>query len=242
MWLLALPALALDSGHVGLQRVLDAHLHGGRVDYAALHADPAPLDAYVRSLATVDVDRLAAADRIAFWINAYNALTIDVVADEWPVASIRDLDGGRVWDTRRFPVAGRSVTLNDIEHRVLRPLGDARVHAALNCASVGCPALAPQVYTGTALDAQLDAASRRFVADATLAGGVLTVNRIFDWYGEDWLPAWGTARFDIPGLDGKAEAVANFVAAYAPEKAGAIRAGGYAVRYAEYDWGVNRTP
>lgn len=242
MWLLALRALAFDLDHAGLQRVLEAHLRDGRVDYAALKANPAPLDAYLRSLAPVDVDRLAPADRTAFWINAYNALTIDLVADAWPIASIRDLDGGRVWDTRRFPVAGRSVTLNDIEHRVLRPLGDARVHAALNCASLGCPALAPQVYTGAALDAQLDAASRRFVADATLAGGVLTVNRIFDWYGEDWLPAWGRTRFDIPGLDGKAEAIANFVATYAPQWAPALRAGGYAVRYAEYDWRVNGTP
>lgn len=239
MWLYA---LALAHDHAGFQRVLDAHLRAGRVDYAAIRADPAPLDAYVASLATVAVDALPAADRTAFWINAYNALTVDLVAGEWPVASIRDLDGGKVWDTRRFPVAGRSVTLNDIEHRVLRPLGDARIHAALNCASIGCPPLAPTVYTGAALDAQLDAASRRFVADTTLVGGALTVNRIFDWYGEDFVPAWGRAHRDLPGLEGKAEAAANFVAAYAPEKAAAVRAGSYAVRYAEYDWAVNQVP
>ena len=241
MLALLLPAaLAFDSTHVRLQRVLDARLAAGRVDYAGLKSAPAELDAYLTEVATAEPAGMSADDRKAFWINAYNALTIDLIADSYPLKSITDLDGGKVWDTRKFPVAGTSMTLNDIEQRTLRPLGDPRVHAALNCASIGCPGLAAKVYTGAGLSGQLDAASKRWVASAKLEGASLSVSQIFDWYGDDFLGQYGPSRFDIPGLDGKAEAAANFVAMYAPDKATALHAGGYKVGYAPYDWGLNK--
>ena len=233
-------ALAFDATHAPQQRVLDARLAGGRVDYAGLKAAPADLDAYLKDVATADPAALSGDDRKAFWINAYNALTLDLIADSYPLKSITDLDGGKVWDTRKFPVAGKSMTLNDIEQRTLRPLGDPRVHAALNCASIGCPALAAKVYTGAGLSGQLDAASKRWVASARLEGAALSVSQIFDWYGDDFVARYGSSRFDIPGLDGKAEAAANFVAAYATDKAAALQAGGYTVSYAPYDWGLNK--
>lgn len=242
MWLSITTALAFDPTHAGLQAVLDARVRGDGVDYAGLRAEPAPLDAYLRSLATASLDGRPRAEVVAFWINAYNALTIDVVADAWPLASIRDLDGGKVWDTRRFPVAGQSVTLNHIEHAILRPLGDARVHGALNCASRGCPPLAGEAYVGARLDAQLDAAARRLAAPATLSGGRLVVSRIFEWFGGDFVLGYGAARRDLPGLDGAAEAAANFVAAHRPDLAGPLGAGGYTVTFAEYDWAVNAAP
>lgn len=231
-------ALAYDPTHAHLQKVLDTRLVGGRVDYAALHAAPAELDAYLAEVASAPVASLSAAERKALWLNAYNALTIDLVADNYPLASIRDLDGGKVWDTRRFTVGGTPMTLNALEAG-LRALGDPRVHAGLNCASIGCPPLSSKVYTAAAVEAQLDTAARAWAATATLSGGVLSVSSIFDWYGDDFLARFGSATFDVPGLDGKAEAAANFLAAYAPDKAAALRAGGYSVTWQAYDWRVN---
>lgn len=237
--LLVAAALALDPTHATLQRALDGRVFGPRVDYAALKADPRALDAYLAELAAADLARMTPDEKKAFLINAYNALTLDVVADAWPIRSIRALDGGKVWSTRRFRVAGRDLTLDQIEHELLRPMGDPRIHAAVNCASLGCPPLSPKVYAVATLDAQLDAASRAWAATATLAGGTLTVSTILDWFGEDFVPAYGASRWDIPALEGKQEAAANFVAAYVPDKADAIRRGGYRVVYAPYDWGVN---
>ncbi len=238
--LLVSTAFAIDPTHAALQRVLDARLSGGRVDYAGLKAAPAELDAYLKEVATADPNAMSADDRKAFWINAYNALTLDLVADSYPIKSIMDLDGGKVWDTRKFAVAGKQMSLNDIEQRTLRPLGDARIHAALNCASIGCPPLAAKVFLGTGLSGQLDAASKKWVAGTKLEGATASVSQIFDWYGDDFVAKYGASRFDIPGLDGKAEAAANFIAVYAPDKAAALKAGGYTVTYAAYDWGLNK--
>lgn len=237
--LLVAAAFAMDPTHATFQRALDGRVSNGRVDYAALKKDPRALDAYLAELAAADLSRMSAAEKKAFLVNAYNAITLDVVADAWPIRSIKDLDGGKVWSTRRFRVAGADRTLDEIEHVLLRPLGDARIHAAINCASVGCPPLSPKAYAVATLDAQLDAAARSLAASATIAGGTLTVSTIHDWFGDDFVPTYGRSRWDIPGLDGKEEAAANFVAAYAPDKAAALRAGGYRVAYAPWDWSVN---
>jgi hypothetical protein len=240
MWTwLVTAALGMDPAHTKFQQVLSARVSNGRVDYAGLKASPATLDAYLVEVASASLDTMSAPEKMAFLINAYNALTLDLIADSWPLKSIRDLDFGQVWSFRRFRVAGADRSLDDLEHKLLRPMGDPRIHAAVNCASIGCPPLASTVFTASGLDAQLDAASRRWAATATLSGGTLTVNRIFDWYGDDFVARYGASRWDIPGLSGKQEAAANFVAAHAPALAEGIKRGGYRVEYAPYDWGVN---
>lgn len=230
---------AFDHSHAAFQAVLSARLYSGRVDYAAIKADPAPLDAYLGAVATADVGGMTAAQSKAFYINAYNALTIDLIADNYPLVSILTLDFGKVWDKRSFLVAGQQKTLNDIEHRILRPLGDARIHAAVNCASVGCPPLAAWVFTADKLDKQLDGAATAWVAGTVVSGSNVAVTKIFDWYGDDFLPAYGMGYFDIPGVEGKAEATLNFIAAFSPALAPTLRAGGLTVSYQNYDWSVN---
>jgi hypothetical protein len=131
------------------------------------------------------------------------------------------------------------MSLNDIESGNLRKLGDPRIHAAINCASIGCPPLTPKVFTASGLDGQLDSAAKRWAATAALNGTTLSVNKIFDWYGDDFTAKYGAAYFDVPGLDGKAEAAVNFVAKYAPDKAEALKKGGLTVTFADYNWGVN---
>lgn len=228
------------AGPASYSAVLGAHVKGTAVDYAGLKAsgDLVPVLADL-GRTPEPADR---AGRMAYWINAYNALTLGLIVEEWPVKSILDLDGGKVWSTRTYRVGGKDVTLDHIEHQILRPLGDPRVHAALNCASRGCPALQATAFTASTLEAQLEAASRDWSSRnaLTLDKGAKTVqlSKIFDWYGEDFA---GSGGVDIPGIDGKQEDALLFVAAHSdPETAAWLRAGGYTVSYAPYDWSVNQ--
>jgi hypothetical protein len=219
--------------------VLGAHVKGTGVDYPALKAsgDLAPVLADL-GRAPEPTER---ASKMAFWINAYNALTLGLVVEEWPIQSVLDLDGGKVWDTRTYRVAGQDVTLNHIEHQILRPMGDPRVHAALNCASRGCPALQIRAFEGPSLEAQLDAAARDWAArnavEINRSDKTVQLSQIFDWYGEDFALA---SEPDIPGVNGKHNAALQFVAAHSSEETARwLRAGGYGVSWAPYDWSVN---
>jgi hypothetical protein len=235
--LLVTAALAFDDAPY--QAALDRHLRDGRVDYAAIRASGA-LDRTVAALAAAPEPSDRAA-KTAFWINAYNALTIDMIADAWPVKSIKDIAGGDPWDRRRFTVAGRELTLNDIEHKTLRPLGDPRVHAALNCASLGCPPLSPRAFTAAGLSAELDQAARAWAGSNALRFDLgahkVELSSIFDWYGKDFE---AQSQRDLPGVSGKQEAALNFLFPWlSPEQQAAVSAGGLSVSYQRYDWGVN---
>jgi hypothetical protein len=241
---LAAEAQAFDNTHAALDAVLGAYVAPAGVDYAGLKAGRAGLDAYVDALADAPIDAMGAAEQEAFWINAYNALTLQVIVDAYPLGSIMELEGGKVWEVRRFRVAGDEVSLNDIEHKILRPLGDPRIHAAINCASRGCPPLSSDAFTAAELDAQLDAASRAWATGSAAVidrgGKSVRLSAIFDWFGDDFVPGYGASRADIPGVEGKQEAALNFVGAYLDGDARAwLSAGGYQVSYGEYDWGLN---
>lgn len=230
--------------HAPWARLLDIYLTEGaggapnRFDYGALKAAPADraaLKAYIEALAQADPEALDRDEAFAFWVNLYNALTVDIVVDHYPVASIRDIDispglfSNGPWGKKLVSVAGLELSLDDIEHGILRAdFGDRRVHYAVNCASVGCPDLAPAPYTGAGLDAMLDRAARAYVNSprgAHVEGDRLTVSSIFKWYMKDF---GGTEegvlseirRYAGPELSGKLETVTG-VAAY------------------DYDWSLN---
>lgn len=190
--------------HADWDALLKKHGKGDRVDYAALKADRAALDAYCDRIAKLPADAVAKwprADQMAFWINAYNALTLRTIVDAYPIkgsglsalrfpsASIRQLDDP--WG-KKHTVASTQRSLDDLEHKILRPnFKDARVHAAVNCASVGCPPLRLEAFTGDKLDAQLDEQMRKFVADPTRntvdpVKKKIELSSIFDWFGEDF--------------------------------------------------------
>lgn len=240
-----LPLLFLfgfDHQHSAWDAVLRAHVTPGAVAYSAI--GPSALDPYLAELAAVDLRELNEIEKKALWLNAYNALTVDLVASNPGIRSIQDLDGGKVWDTRTFTVGGQALTLNDIEHRQLRPMGDARVHAALNCASKGCPPLAGAAFTPEGLQDQLELAARVWVRTNAVKvdqqARVVQLNRIFEWYGQDFLRDYGVQRGDIPGVDGTQEAAIHFVSVYiGPTVAAWLRAGGYTVVYMDYDWSLN---
>ena len=156
--------------------------------------DRARLDAYIAMLEEVAVTDLTAEVQLAYWINLYNAITIRVILDHYPVDSIRDIRF--VWHTRGpwkkelTTVEGRALSLDDIEHRIVRPIfGDNRVHYALNCASIGCPNLQPLAYTRDNLDELLETAAREYINNprgVRFDDDELIVSSLFKWYAEDF--------------------------------------------------------
>ena len=167
---------------------------GTRVDYAALRASQewrALVDGLDAAAPPPAHERSA---QLAFWINAYNILAMDMVVRHAPQKSIRDIGSwyAPVWKRDAGRVGGRAVTLDEIEHRVLRPLGEPRIHAAIVCASLSCPSLRREPYRATTLDAQLDADLRRFLQNPRKglrierASGRVLLSSIFDWFEEDF--------------------------------------------------------
>lgn len=176
-----------------------------RVAYARLkkeaHQD---LKGYVARLEATDVKALDRPEQFAFWANLYNARTLDIVLDKYPVKSIKDisLGGGLValvtggpWKAKVARVGGVELSLDDIEHTILRGnFKDPRVHYAVNCASLGCPNLMRKAFTGSNLEAQLDAGAQAYVNHARgirVSGGKVSASSIYDWFSKDF---GGTAR------------------------------------------------
>jgi hypothetical protein len=174
-----------------------------RVDYAAWvksRADRDALDRYIAAQAAVQPSAMPRARAMAFWINIYNAITLKVVLDKYPVASIRDIKSDGVWldpkafsgpwVAKRITIEGRNLSLDQIEHDILRPtFKDPRVHYAVNCASYGCPNLQMKAWRAETLDSDLDAAARAYVNHSrgvTISGQRLKVSSIYAWFKSDF--------------------------------------------------------
>lgn len=166
-------------------------------DYGAVTAaDKQALKDLIEAMEGVAISNHARPQQMSYWINLYNAVTVDVVLDHYPVKSIRDIDispgffADGPWGKKLVTVEGEELSLNEIEHRILRPVWkDARVHYAVNCASVGCPNLAMQAYVAESLDNQLDAAARDYINNPrgiTVKDGKITVSSIYDWFYDDF--------------------------------------------------------
>jgi hypothetical protein len=237
-------ATTVDPAYQEYGRLLDRIVKGARVDYRALVAARSDLDAVASALDAPETHAVAQwprSEQMAFWINAYNLFTLRAIADHYPIRgrwfstgprnSIRQIDG--VWSKLTWRAAGRTLTLDQIEHDILRPtFKDPRVHAAINCASVGCPPLSREPYVAARLDAQLDEAARRYLASPQglrISGDRLKVSSIFKWYGGD---------FGMP----TDRAVLAFVARFGPPAAAALVDSGRAqLEFLDYDWSLNDT-
>jgi hypothetical protein len=151
---------------------------------------------YVASLAAVPISKFGRSEQLAYWINFYNALTVKVVLDHYPVKSIRDIDispglfTDGPWDKKLVSVESATISLNDIEHRILRPIWrDNRVHYAVNCASIGCPNLQARAFTGSDMDPMLNKGAQEFVNSprgVSIKDGLVTVSKIYDWFYVDF--------------------------------------------------------
>jgi hypothetical protein len=243
--LLARAAAAQDASlDALLARYVVAHADGvNRVRYAAWKAsapDLAALAAWIAEAAARRPSTMAREEAFAHWANLYNALTLQVVLERYPVRSIRDIRSSGVpfdprgwtgpWRTRLVTVEGRALSLDDIEHEIMRPMfRDPRVHYAVNCASIGCPNLLPRAWRAAGLEAGLDAAAAGFVnhprAVTVLPDGRLRVSSIYSWF-----------RVDFG--DSEAGVVAHLRRYAAPALAARLTPG---TRIAEdaYDWALN---
>lgn len=168
-----------------------------RVAYGAVTAaDKARLDAYLQMLQGLSISKFARSEQRPYWINLYNAATIKTILDHYPVASILKINispglfAKGPWGKKQLNVEGEALALDDIEHRILRPLwNDPRTHYAVNCASIGCPNLALQAYTTANIETLLDAGARAYVnhpRGASIAGGKLRTSSIYRWFREDF--------------------------------------------------------
>lgn len=168
-----------------------------RVRYGTVEpGDKKHLEEYLNALQTVGVSGLNRREQMAYWINLYNALTVKVILDHYPVKSIRDVDispglfSNGPWDAKLVKVEGEEVSLNDMEHRILRPIWkDNRVHYAVNCASLGCPNLQPEPFTSADLESALDRVAAEYVnhpRGARMEGGTLILSSIYDWFQVDF--------------------------------------------------------
>ncbi|MEM7411492.1 MAG: DUF547 domain-containing protein [Myxococcota bacterium] len=237
--LAAAPAAALDEALYA--QLLEKHTRATndivrtRVDYAAIQKS-ADWKKLVKSLERFDTGTLRTKNqKLAFWSNAYNILAIDLVAKNYPLKSIRDIGSvfSPVWKKPAGVVGGKTVTLDQIEHEIIRPLGDPRTHAAVICASTSCPALRREPWNAARLDAQLDDETRKWLAHPEKGlrvdrrSNTIYLSKIFDWFEEDFEAGGG---------------VRAFAARYAPEadRAWLANEGKRArIVYFDYDWSVN---
>jgi len=247
-----------DHDYVDYGRLLRAYVVDHFVDYAGLQRDRRRLDDIVAAFGTVeraDVDQWSREQQIAFWINAYNAFTLQAIVDHYPIdggwlsflrfaprSSIRQIDG--VWDERRWPIAGADMTLDEIEHNTLRAQYDEpRIHFAVNCASMSCPPLRPEPYVGERLERQLILAARNFLASQhglQIDGATLRVSSIFSWYGDDFVDQYAHL---VDGGSEKDRAILGVIAKYGPAEAARLAQGGNArLRFLKYDWALNDVP
>lgn len=240
-----------DQSHAAWSDLVSRHVQwnsegsASTVDYAGFKRDSTALDAYLARLSKIErntFDAWEQNDRQAFLINVYNAATVKLILSRYPkLESIKDLGGlfSSPWKKEFVDLLGERRSLDSIEHGLLRGANDyrdPRIHFAVNCASIGCPALRPQAFVGAKLDAQLQEQTSRFLRDRSrnrydAKANKLEVSSIFDWYAEDFdAHAGGVSVFladhgEALGLD-------------APTRE-RLRKGKIPITYTDYDWKLN---
>lgn len=243
-------AAAESWSYADLDSVLQRYVsEDGRVDYPGLVGDHGPLDRFVEALARSSPDNRpelfpTEADRLAYWMNAYNALMLARVVQAWPVESVKKIKPlyGVFW-AERHTLGGERWTLRGLENKVIRKrFRDPRIHFAINCASAGCPALPRLAWRPETLEVDLEAAARRFVADPEKVlvdeeAKVIRLSSIFKWFEEDFTGWLADRGIDHPN------GVLDYVAIYLPEERRArFDPSRFRVVWMEYDWGINLHP
>lgn len=240
-------------------KVLETYVdNNGMVDYDALKANRARLDAFAAAIGDLSpktFDSWSEKEKVAFWINAYNALTLKAIIDHYPIKSsfvaslrfpknsIRQIPG--VWDDLKFRVMGREMTLDEIEHTRLRGnFNEPRIHVALVCAALGCPLLRNEPFTADRLDAQLDDQASRFLKDSEKFridrdNGRIYLSPIFKWFGDDFIATYGTSA-KFPGRSQAERAVLSFITRYLSKSdARYLSEAKFGIEYLDYDWSLN---
>lgn len=206
----------------------------GNVNYAAFVQDSLALNDYLQTLQTnhPNENNWSKNEQLAYWINAYNAFTVKLICDNYPVKSIKDIGSGpnipfvnTPWDIKFIKIEDQTYDLNDIEHGIIRGnFAEPRIHFAVNCASVSCPALLNKAFEAATLDTQLDKVARSFInnpAKNSIKENQVQLSKIFSWFSGDFTQ--------------KAESVSAFINQYAEQKI----PDDASLEYLDYDWNLN---
>ncbi len=226
--------------HSKFDTLLKTYVQNDKVNYAALKQDKR-LDEYLQQLSEADPEALPTREeKIAFWINAYNAYTLKLVVDNYPIKSITDLSVlgylslpfDSPWKRKFCKVGGKTYSLDEIEHDILRgKFGEEQIHFAVNCASESCPVLRSEAYTGAKLGTQLREQAEAFLRDSTrnhikLEGNTLYLSKIFEWYRSDFESKKGSLL----------KYIAQFLSGEERER---LEKGNITIKFLDYNWNLN---
>lgn len=209
--------------HAGFNELLNNFVRlDGSVDYAQFTKNRTVLRLYIAQLGKqMPTEIWSHEDKLAYWMNAYNALTIDLIIRNQPIESIKDIK--KPWKQSLWKLGGTLYNLNEIEHQILRKMGDPRIHFGINCASFSCPPLLNEAFTAKKVDLQLDTLAKKFVNDTqrnTITPELIRVSKIFNWFSKD---------FNQEGN------LIDFLNTYADTKINSDAK----VLYMDYDWKLN---
>jgi len=222
-----------DFDHSAFDALLARHVDGdGWVDYDGLQADAAALDGYIEAIAQAPLDTLGRDARLALLLNAYNAFTLQLILEHYPIAGIRSVPSAERWDAVRWKIGGQTWSLTQIEHEQIRAnFSEARIHFALVCAAVGCPPLRNEAFTAERLETQLQEQTEYVHGHPTWfdfdpESNVVRLTQLYLWYGGDFEQVAGGAL--------------EFAARYSPELKAATASGATPrIVWIEYDWSLN---
>ena len=216
------PVGAQSVDHSAWDKLLQSYVSDdGVVDYQGLKSNQSTLNSYILMLKGQKTDNWNKKESMAFWINTYNAFTIKMILDNFPVSSIKDLENGNPWDKKWIEIGSEVYSLNNIEHDILRKkYPDARIHFVVNCAAKSCPPLPNMAATAVNLETLLEGATKKFVnndAFNSLSADRVSISKIFDWYATDFS--------DIVGFINQYASIS-----VSPEAD---------IQYADYNWELN---
>lgn len=251
-----------DHSHAKFKTILKKYVHGSRVDYAGLKSSYEELEEYTDALGSVPKDEFKTwteKQKLAYWINCYNAFTLKVVVENYPIKrsltlagifyapanSILQIPG--VWDDIKFTAKGEQVTLDQIEHEILRKkFNEPRIHVAINCASESCPDLRAGAYMADRLESQLEDASYNFVNDESKGVKInfkekeVRISSIFKWFGSDFQHKYGDLKL-FQKRDKNIRGVLGFIYSYmrSERKREFLKENDFSISYMDYDWSLN---
>jgi Protein of unknown function, DUF547 len=239
------PPADLEALHRPYDELLDEYVRDGIVYYHALKIDHVKLDRYVASLAAVSGDTLGSWDRarqIAFWINAYDALALQTAVNHYP-AGMRQVPGG--YDQIKHVIAGRTVTLDQIENRILADYHDPRIYLVLGRAAMGSGRLRSEAFSGPRLESQLEQSAQQFVADPKYIhvdplNASLGVSPLFSWREKAFIDTYADKSPDLPGRTPLERAIVGFIEPYLlPAERQYLQKNTFKLAYMEFDWTLN---
>ncbi len=219
--------------HSLFDQILKKHVINGYVDYKAIKME-SKLDEYLSKLSSANISQFSKDEQLAFWINAYNAYTIKLIVDKYPVKSIKDIGFSLIaspWDRQFAFAAGKKYSLNNIEHDIIRKnFNEPRIHFVLVCAAISCPPLRSEAFTGSMLNDQFEDQVQKFFGDKSKNyidknKKQIYVSSIMDWYKND---------FEKTG--NYKENIWNY---FPKELRSGENSKDYSVKYLDYDWSLN---